>query len=267
MHRFGPHSLTQAAAGCPPGALVLVSLGESGRTWSRGVLVTERVKRQVRGFPPHLCHRLVLLGFLRLYGAPCRALTAAGCEQTPLTRRAGSQDTLAWRPLGGHQERHVAPRPIAVFPRPTSALCLLPGSRRPWTPVRVPATAGHARKALDCFRSARRPRVSEASTPPHDTSRQPREPPVPTPAAAPVGPIPRRTQAGTGGGKGAATEPPGPPARRAACGRAQLRWRGCARAERVQALGTPARHGQELVVQGRPPLSAGRGVASPHPGG
>ena len=51
MHRCGQHVLDQAADGVNLFAVVMWYIGDRGREWSRGVLLTNRVEVNVRCFP------------------------------------------------------------------------------------------------------------------------------------------------------------------------------------------------------------------------
>jgi hypothetical protein len=102
----------------------MVDIGARGRQWSRGGRLTERSELKGGGFQQHICHRIGMIGFLCLQGAPFRDIKSAGFEHAPIPRRAWRQETLDWLPLCGHQERHVEPPNIALLPRKTSAISL-----------------------------------------------------------------------------------------------------------------------------------------------
>jgi hypothetical protein len=79
----------------------------------------------VRGFPQHIFHRLVIIGFIRIHMTPFRYVKSEGFEHTPITLRAWSQETLDWLPIFGHQEMPFEPVKIAFFTRNTSSIFLV----------------------------------------------------------------------------------------------------------------------------------------------
>jgi hypothetical protein len=80
----------------------MLYIGDRGRQWSLGILLTTRVELNVRGFQQHLFQHLVMIGLIRLDMPPFRDIQAEGFEHPPITLRAWSQATLDWRPILGH---------------------------------------------------------------------------------------------------------------------------------------------------------------------
>jgi len=137
MNRVGPCSLQQAADGFNPVAIVMLYLRHIGRKCSRGILLTNRVELNVRCFQQHIFHRLIVIGFIRLHLTAFRSIKSEGVERPHLTVRAGSQETLDWLPIFGHQERHFASIKIAVLARNLAAIFLVLVSLGPWNPIMV----------------------------------------------------------------------------------------------------------------------------------
>jgi hypothetical protein len=66
-----------------------------------------------------------MIGFIRIYMTPFRDIKSEGFEHTPIAIRAGSQETLDWLPIFGHQKMHVEPIKIAFLTRNTSSIFLV----------------------------------------------------------------------------------------------------------------------------------------------
>jgi hypothetical protein len=148
----------------------------------------------VRGVRPHVCHRLRVIGLLRMPVAPCRDVPSAGVERTPLTRRAWRQEARDGLPVFGHQAMPVAPIERALLTRQTSARSLVPAELRLRNPLRGTDGGGNALKDRHGLGLKRLPGASQESTQPHEWIREPAEPTGRTPAAEQLGPRPRPAQ-------------------------------------------------------------------------
>jgi hypothetical protein len=160
----------------------------------------------VRGVRPHVCHRLGVIGLLRMPVAPCRDVPSAGVERTPLARRAWRQEARDGLTVFGHQAMPVAPIERALLTRQTSARSLVPAELSPRNPLRGTDGGGNALKDRDGLGLERLPGASQESTQPHEWIREPAEPTGRTPAAEQLGPRPRPAQEGPrrcGGGSSA----------------------------------------------------------------
>jgi hypothetical protein len=160
MNRFGQHSLNQAAHGFNPFAIVMLYVCDIGRECSRGVLFTDRVELNVRGFPQYIFHNIVVISFICLYMTPFRDIKSEGVEHTHITIRSRGQEALDGLSILSHQEMHFEPINIALLTRHTSSICLLLGSLRPWNPVIITDNDGQAINDIDRFSVELLPSVS-----------------------------------------------------------------------------------------------------------